>query len=178
MNKVNISQYEYLVESNQRLVYKIARKFKVTPFEYDDLVQAGMMGLFNAAKKYDITKGVKFSTFATYFIIGSIKDELAKNNFFKISKYYRMNNNNNLDEIDKIVMKEYREVVLKEDLNEVEGKYLNIDLYDFDQIEKKILKLRLENRFSQAKIGEELQISQSKVSRILKKMKEKIEMLK
>ncbi len=177
MNKVNISQYEYLVESNQRLVYKIARKFKVTPFEYDDLVQAGMMGLFNAAKKYDITKGLKFSTYATYFIIGSIKDELAKNNFFKVSKYYKMKNDN-FDEVDKIVMNEYREVVLKEDLNEIEGKYLNIELYDFDQIEKKILKLRLENRFSQAKIGEELQISQSKVSRILKKMKEKIEILK
>lgn len=177
MNKVNISQYEYLVESNQRLVYKIARKFKVTPFEYDDLVQAGMMGLFNAAKKYDITKGVKFSTYATYFIIGSIKDELAKNNFFKVSKYYKMKNDN-FDEVDKIVINEYREVVLKEDLNEIEGKYLNIELYDFDQIEKKILKLRLENRFSQAKIGVELQISQSKVSRILKKMKEKIEILK
>lgn len=181
MNKVNVSQYEFLVESNQRLVYKIARRFKVNAFDYDDLVQAGMMGLFNAAKKYDITKGAKFSTFATYYIIGAIKDELAKHSLFKTSKYYQQMRKNNLnanDEADKIVAQEYCEVTLQEDLNEIEGNYLNLNAFDFTTLEKQLLKLRLENRLSQMEIANELNISQSKVSRILKQMREKIEIEK
>lgn len=178
MNKVNVSQYEYLVESNQRLVYKIARRFKVNAFDYDDLVQAGMMGLFNAAKKYDVTKGTKFSTYATYYIIGAIKDELAKSRLLKTSKYYQKIKNKDIesnDKTDKIVASEYYEVTLKEDLNDVEGNYLNLDAFDFTLMEKKMLKLRLENRLSQVEIASELNISQSKVSRILKQMRKKIE---
>lgn len=181
MNKVNVSQYEFLVESNQRLVYKIARRFKVNAFDYDDLVQAGMMGLFNAAKKYDITKGTKFSTFATYYIVGAIKDELAKSSLLKTSKYYQQMNKNNLnnkDKTDMIVAHEYYEVTLQEDLNEVQGNYLNLDAFNFTLLEKRLLKLRLENRLSQMEIANELNISQSKVSRILKRMREKIEVEK
>lgn len=177
MNKVNTSQYEFLVESNQRLVYKIARRFKVSSFDYDDLVQAGMMGLFNAAKNYDVTKGAKFSTYASYYIIGAIKDELSKHSLLKASKYYEKLNNTNIkssDQADNIVASEYCQVVLKEDLNDVEGNYLNLDAFGFTQFEKQLLKLRLENRYSQVEIAKELSISQSKVSRMLKEMRDKI----
>ena len=181
MNKVNTSQYEFLVESNQRLVYKIARRFKVNSFDYDDLVQAGMMGLFNAAKKYDITKGIKFSTYATYYIIGAIKDELAKHSLIRTSKYYKNLNalkENTADQTDNIVAKEYYQVELKEDMNDIAGNYLNLDAFNFTAMEKELLKLRLENRYSQVEIAKELSISQSKVSRMLKEMREKITITK
>ena len=45
-------------------------------------------------------------------------------------------------------------------------------------MEKELLKLRLENRYSQVEIAKELAISQSKVSRMLKEMREKITITK
>lgn len=53
---------EMLVVDNMRLVYHIAKKFKNTGYEYDDLVQEGMVGLIKAAKTFDEGRGVLFST--------------------------------------------------------------------------------------------------------------------
>lgn len=179
MDKVNTSQYAFLVENNKRLVYKIARRFKTNPFDFDDLVQAGLMGLYKAACRFDITKGAKFSTYATYFIVGAIKDELSKKSLIKNYTYLDyLQDVKNKDSSDKVVYENYSEVILKEDLNDVEGKYLNIDLFDFDSLEKKILQMRLVNHSTQMEIAKELNLSQSKVSRILKRMREKVEISK
>lgn len=176
MDKVNTSQYNYLVENNKRLVYKIARRFKTNPFDFDDLVQAGLMGLYKAACRYDITKGAKFTTYATYFIVGAIKDELAKKSLIKNYSYLDyLKEFKNQDSSDKVIYENYNPIVLKEDLNDIEGSYLNMDLFDFDSLEKKILKLRLVNHATQVEIAKELNLSQSKVSRILKRMREKVE---
>lgn len=179
MDKVNTSQYAFLVENNKKLVYKIARRFKTNPFDFDDLVQAGLMGLYRAACRFDITKGVKFSTYATHFIIGSIKDELSKKSLIKNYNYMNsLENLPNKDATDKIIYENYGSVILKEDLNDIEGNYLNIDNFDFDSLEKKILKLRLVNHATQMEIAKELSLSQSKVSRILKRMREKVDITK
>lgn len=179
MDKVNTSQYAFLVENNKKLVYKIARRFKTNPFDFDDLVQAGLMGLYRAACRFDITKGVKFSTYATHFIIGAIKDELSKKSLIKNYNYMNsLENLQNKDATDKIIYENYGSVILKEDLNDIEGNYLNIDNFDFDSLEKKILKLRLINHATQMEIAKELSLSQSKVSRILKRMREKVDITK
>jgi len=44
--------------------------------EYDDLVGCGAFGLIDAIEKYDITKGVKFETYASFRIRGSIIDSI------------------------------------------------------------------------------------------------------
>ena len=66
---------ETLVENNQRLVYDIANKFKkkypAGP-HIDDIVGDGMVGLWVAVKKYDPTRGYKFSTMAFNWINQSI----------------------------------------------------------------------------------------------------------
>lgn len=46
--------------------------------EYEDLVSYGMIGLMDAISKYDKTKGMKFSSYASIRIKGSIIDELRK----------------------------------------------------------------------------------------------------
>lgn len=176
MDKVNTNQYSFLVENNKRLVYKIARRFKTNPFDFDDLVQAGLMGLYKAARRFDVTKGFKFSTYATHFILGAIKDEIAKKSLIKNYQYLDyIKKDNNIDESDKLIMDAYSTVILKEDMSEIPGHYLNIDQYDFDSVEKRILKMRLVNHATQTEIAKELCISQSTVSRILKRMKEKVD---
>ncbi|MBN9460987.1 MAG: RNA polymerase sigma factor FliA [Burkholderiales bacterium] len=44
--------------------------------EFDDLVQAGMIGLFDAMKRYETDRGAQFETFATQRVRGAMLDEL------------------------------------------------------------------------------------------------------
>ena len=64
-----VLQYSNLVES-------IARRFVGACEPLEDLVQEGYIGLIASVDKYDAAKGVKFSTYATHFIIGQIKHYL------------------------------------------------------------------------------------------------------
>jgi len=64
-----VLQYASLVES-------VGRRFAGASEPLEDLVQEGYIGLINSVDKYDASKGVKFSTYATHFIIGQIKHHL------------------------------------------------------------------------------------------------------
>jgi len=64
-----VLQYANLVES-------IARRFLGACEPLEDLVQEGYLGLIRSVDKYDLNMGVKFSTYATHFIIGEIKHYL------------------------------------------------------------------------------------------------------
>ena len=156
MIKVNTSQCEFLVESNIKLVIKIASRFSVSAFDREDLIQAGLYGLYKAARRYDVSKGNKFSTYAVYYIIGAMKDELKK---FSL-------------------LKNKEELILKEDLNEIKSNYLNLDRFDFTEIEKQILMLRLSYGYTQKEIALQLKLSQSTVSRMFKTLKNKIQINK
>lgn len=64
-----VNQYRNLVES-------IARRFAGSAEPLEDLIQEGFIGLITATDLYNAEKGVKFSTYATHFIIGQIKHAL------------------------------------------------------------------------------------------------------
>lgn len=51
----------------------------------DDMKSAGMMGLLDAANKFDESKNIKFKTFAEYRIRGAILDEMRKLDWFSRS---------------------------------------------------------------------------------------------
>lgn len=75
-----------LVENNMGLVYSIVKKFSGRGVETDDLVQIGALGLIKAVKKFDISFGVKFSTYAVPVIIGEIKRYIRDDNPVKVSR--------------------------------------------------------------------------------------------
>jgi len=68
-----------LVSSHLRLVVKMAAGFKGYGLPVSDLIQEGTLGLMDAAKKFDPEKGVRFSTYARWWILASIQDYVMRN---------------------------------------------------------------------------------------------------
>tara|TARA_B100000131_G_scaffold74439_1_gene70797 strand:+ start:500 stop:1357 length:858 start_codon:yes stop_codon:yes gene_type:complete len=66
-----------LIESNLRLVVKIANDYSNLGMETLDLISEGNLGLIRAAEKFDASKGARFSTYACYWIKQSIKRALS-----------------------------------------------------------------------------------------------------
>jgi RNA polymerase primary sigma factor len=59
---------ERLIRANARLVISVAKKYIGHGVPFLDLIQEGNIGLMRAAKKFDYTRGYKFSTYATWWI--------------------------------------------------------------------------------------------------------------
>lgn len=62
-----------LVEMHLPLVEHLARRFRDRGEPLDDLVQVGTIGLIKSVDRFDLERGVEFSTYATPTIIGEIK---------------------------------------------------------------------------------------------------------
>jgi RNA polymerase sigma-B factor len=67
---------EEIVRRNIGLVKSLALRFVNSGEPLDDLIQAGHIGLLNAAANFDLAKGTKFSTYATYLILGEIRHHI------------------------------------------------------------------------------------------------------
>lgn len=61
------------ISENIGLVHACARRFKGRGVEYDDLFQAGCLGLIKAVDHFDKGRGVQFSTYAVPVILGEIR---------------------------------------------------------------------------------------------------------
>ncbi|POR05641.1 RNA polymerase subunit sigma-70 [Alkalispirochaeta sphaeroplastigenens] len=66
-----------LVEHNLRLVVKIAKAYVTHDTSLLDLIQDGNLGLLKAASRFDYRKGVRFSTYASWWIKQSLSRSLA-----------------------------------------------------------------------------------------------------
>ena len=64
---------ENLIKDNFGLVHACANKFRGRGVDYDDLFQAGCVGLVKAADNFDATRGFAFSTYAVPVILGEIR---------------------------------------------------------------------------------------------------------
>jgi RNA polymerase primary sigma factor len=65
-----------LIESNLRFVIQVARQYQGMGLELEDLIGFGNVGLFEAAERFNPDKGVKFITFAVWYIRAEIQKAL------------------------------------------------------------------------------------------------------
>ena len=80
--EISIDYKDKVVEKYIPLVKYLASRIilgKSKYIEYEDLVSYGIVGLLDAINRYDATKGMKFSSYATLRIKGAMIDEIRKN---------------------------------------------------------------------------------------------------
>ncbi|MGL6105049.1 sigma-70 family RNA polymerase sigma factor [Romboutsia sp.] len=77
---MNAYDQEQFIINNMPLVKHIAAKYHTDKIgiEYEDLVSFGVMGLIDAYYKFDVNRGVKFSTYASIRVASFIIDEIRK----------------------------------------------------------------------------------------------------
>ena len=66
-----------LIESNLRLVIKIAKEFRNIGLDYEDLINEGNIGLIQAVDKFDLDKGAKLSYYASFWIKQAIRRAIS-----------------------------------------------------------------------------------------------------
>ncbi len=74
------------VSENLGLVHSCAKRFRGRGIEYDDLFQAGCVGLIKAIDNFDESRGLKLSTYAVPVILGEIKGLFRDGGAVKISR--------------------------------------------------------------------------------------------
>ncbi len=77
---------ETLINHNLKLVFNLVQRFANRGYELEDLFQIGTIGLIKAIDKFDLSYGVKFSTYAVPLIIGEIRRFLRDDNPVKVSR--------------------------------------------------------------------------------------------
>jgi RNA polymerase primary sigma factor len=107
---------DHMIESNLRLVVKIAKRYMNRGLPFLDLIEEGNMGLIKAVERFKLSKECRFSTYATWWIRQSIERALVNqsrtirlpvhvsddiNKFIKISRelVHRYNREPHVDEI-------------------------------------------------------------------------------
>lgn len=86
MDSAVLVSREQAISENLGLVHSCANRFRGRGIEYDDLFQAGCMGLVKAYDAFDNTRGVKFSTYAVPVILGEIKRLFRDGGSIKVSR--------------------------------------------------------------------------------------------
>jgi RNA polymerase sigma factor (sigma-70 family) len=135
------------------LVRSIAAKYNKLGVPHEDLEQEGMIGLLEAAEKYDENKGAKFSTYATYWIKKYILEAVKKE---KKSTYKTSALNEEITE-DKI---ENKSKPYNNKLKFPDG---------MPDAEKLVIKLLYEDQLTLKEISEQLGISRERVRQLKEK---------
>lgn len=80
------AQRDIFIENNLGLVHSICKRFCGRGIEYEDLYQAGCIGLIKAADAFDESRGLCFSTYAVPVIMGEVRRMFRDGGAVKVSR--------------------------------------------------------------------------------------------
>lgn len=170
-----------LIERNLRLVVYTAQKFDNTNASTEDLISIGTIGLIKAVESFDNSKNIKLATYATRCIENEILMYLRKTSKQKqeVSLFEPLNTDSEGNElcISDVLSGEVDEVSVNID-KEDEMSNLTTVLDSLSKKEKEIMYMRYgfggKDEMTQKQVADYFDISQSYISRIEKKILDKM----
>lgn len=166
-----------LIEHNLRLVVYIARKFENTGVDLDDLVSVGTIGLIKAVNSFDFDKNIKLATYASRCIENEILMHLRRTVKIKSEVSFDEPLNTDQDGNELLlsdVMGTDGDTVYKKIESGVENELLKSALEKLNGREREIIKMRYglcgAEELTQREVADKLNISQSYISRLEKKI--------
>jgi len=170
-----------LIEHNLRLVVFLSKKYENTGVDLEDLVSIGTIGLIKGVNTYKLDKNIKLATYASRCIDNEILMFLRKNkrrrgeiSFEDSLSYDSEGNELHLEDI----LGTAEDIVTRPLEEEIEKKILYEELVKLNDRDKEIMMLRYglcgRKEMTQKEVAELLGISQSYISRIEKKVINKL----
>ena len=111
---------ELLIRGNLRLVLSVIQKFLGRGENVDDLFQVGCIGLIKAIDNFDISQGVRFSTYGVPMIIGEIRRYLRDNSPIRVSRSTRDTAYKVLQAREKLLRQQQREPTVEQIAKELD----------------------------------------------------------
>lgn len=181
MNKGNENAKVRLVEHNLRLVVYIAKKFESTGLELEDLISIGAIGLIKAVQTYKFDKNIKLATYASRCIENEILMQLRKVSRTKaevsIDEPLNFDSDGNELLLSDVLYTEEDSVSKNLDLS-VEKQLLWEAIKRLNEREQEIMILRFglagKEERTQKEVADMMGISQSYISRIEKKILDRL----
>jgi len=170
-----------LIEHNLRLVVFLAKKYENTGVDLEDLVSIGTIGLIKGINTYNMDKNIKLATYASRCIDNEILMYLRKNKKTKTDISFEdslsFDGDGNELHLEDILGTDSN-IVTKPLDDEIDKKILNEELSKLDQRDREIMSLRYglngKEEMTQKDVAKKLNISQSYISRIEKKVIKKL----
>ena len=173
----NTKARDILIEHNLRLVVFFVLLYESTGYDMEDLVSIGSIGLIKGINTYKIDKNIKLATYASRCIANEILMYIRKNKNRKteISLEDALNYDQDGNELHlEDVMGTPDDLVVKEFEESEEKRLLTKEIELLDERDKKIMIMRYglynTKEYTQKEVADKLNISQSYISRIEKKV--------
>lgn len=172
-----------LIEHNLRLVVYIAKKFDNTGVGVEDLISIGTIGLIKAINTFNPEKNIKLATYASRCIENEILMYLRRNNKTKLEVSIDEPLNVDWDGNELLlsdILGTEEDTIYKDLENEAERRLLNRAINQLSSREKLIVKMRFGldhpdgEEKTQKEVADYLGISQSYISRLEKKIMQRL----
>ncbi len=173
-----------LIEHNLRLVVFLAKKYENTKVDLEDLVSIGSIGLIKGINTFSKNKNIKLATYCSRCIDNEILMYLRKNkktrsdiSFEDSLSFDSEGNELHLEDI----LGTDKDIVTKPLDDELDKEILKSELEKLNKRDKEIMCLRYGlngyKEYTQKEVAEKLNISQSYISRIEKKVINKFKLI-
>ena len=175
--KDNLFARQILVERNLRLVVYIAKKFENTGIGIEDLISIGTIGLMKGVNTFNSEKKIKLATYASRCIENEILMYLRRNNKIKseVSIDEPLNKDSDGNELLlSDILGTEADITYRKLEDEVDMQLLKEAIKKLNDREKNIMEMRFGfisgKERTQKEVADELGISQSYISRLEKKI--------